>query len=88
MSLDQSMDGAADSRNQTKKSRMAKSHYSDGFDLATRFNALRFLAMSLKSQNNTMKPRDSTSEHWLINNLNLTLTNSKLVCIKDLTFHI
>jgi hypothetical protein len=44
--------------------------------------------MSLKSQNNTMKPRDSTSEHWLINNLNLTLTNSKLVCIKDLTFHI
>ena len=72
-SVEQSMDGGADSRGHAKKSRMAKSHYSDGFDMATRFNALRFLAMSLKSQNNTMKPRDYTSEHWLLTNLNLTL---------------
>jgi len=40
-----------------RKSRKGdKSQLSDSFDPATRFNALRFLAMSLKSQNDTMIP--------------------------------
>ena len=45
------------------KSRKAKSHYSEGFDVSTRFNALRFLAMNLKSQNDTLKPAKQKSEY-------------------------
>ena len=39
-----------------KKRRGASSRMSDGMDIQYRFNALRFLAMNLKSQNETMKP--------------------------------
>jgi len=35
---------------------------SDGLDIATRFNALRFMAMSLKSQNETLKGENVIQE--------------------------
>ena len=42
---------------QTKKRKGTSSKVSDGMDIQHRFNALRFLAMNMKSQNGTMKPR-------------------------------
>lgn len=40
-----------------RKKKGTSSRMSDGMDISHRFNALRFLAMNLKSQNETMKPR-------------------------------
>ena len=37
-----------------KKKRGTSSRLSDGLDIVHRFNALRFLAMNLKSQNDSM----------------------------------
>lgn len=57
--LDQSMADGGDPRSstmrQTKGKRGTSSRLSDGLtDVSLRFNALRFLAMNLKSQNETM----------------------------------
>ena len=49
-------DGKSTITRRTKK-KGASSRMSDGMDIQYRFNALRFLAMNLKSQNETMKPR-------------------------------
>ena len=45
-----------------KKKHGTSSRVSDGMDIQHRFNALRFLAMNLKSQNDTMKPRTANAE--------------------------
>ena len=45
-----------------RKKKGASSRMSDGMDIQHRFNALRFLAMNLKSQNETMKPRTAGTE--------------------------
>ena len=60
-----------------RKKKGASSRLSDGMEIQHRFNALRFLAMNLKSQNETMKPRTAannggetpTSSHGHVNNL-------------------
>ncbi len=45
-----------------RKKKGASSRMSDGMEIQHRFNALRFLAMNLKSQNETMKPRTAGNE--------------------------
>jgi len=44
-----------------KKKKGTNSRMSDGNEIQYRFNALRFLAMSLKSQNDTLKPKTANS---------------------------
>ena len=44
-----------------RKKRGTSSRLSDGLDIAHQFNALRFLAMNLKSQNDTMLPAGAST---------------------------
>ena len=50
------MGGAEPSSAAHKKKRGTHSRLSDGSDIALRFNALRYLALNLKSQNDSMGP--------------------------------
>ena len=56
--------GGVDGRSSVmrKKKNGTSSRVSDGMDIQHRFNALRFLALNLKSQNETMKPRTANAE--------------------------
>ena len=45
-----------------QKKRGTSSRLSDGMDVSLRFNALRFLAMNLKSQNETMQPQTANTQ--------------------------
>ena len=46
-----------------RKKKGASSKLSDGMEIQHQFNALRFLAMNLKSQNETMKPRTAANNN-------------------------
>ena len=68
-----------------KKKKGTNSRMSDGNEIQYRFNALRFLAMSLKSQNDTLKPKTANSG----NNVdNMHPTNAHIKQMGGATFWI